>query len=117
MTKSDMDRDYHVFLFEKIILCCKEYFPVGPNAKKMNKTNSILKKQGVPAPLSIPGGPNGKKKNTALLLKGRIFLNNVTSAVPKVNAGQCFGLSSLGFLVLIESHRPIFARGLLEGGR
>lgn len=87
VTKSDMDREYHVFLFEKIILCCKEYFPVG-NAKKMNKTNSLLKKQGIPAPLSIPTSQNGKKKSTPLLLKGRIFLNNVTSAVPKVNAGE-----------------------------
>ncbi|OBZ68336.1 Rho guanine nucleotide exchange factor scd1 [Grifola frondosa] len=32
-------------------------------------------------------GPS-KKKNTPLLLKGRIFLNNVTQAVPKVSAGQ-----------------------------
>lgn len=88
VTKSDMDREYHVFLFEKIILCCKEYVPQGPNSKKVNKSNSILKKQGAPAPLNIPAGPNGKKKNTPLLLKGRIFLNNVTSAVPKVNAGQ-----------------------------
>lgn len=87
VTKSDMDREYHVFLFEKIILCCKEYVPQGPNAKKVGKTNSILKKQGVPAQLSIPGGANGKK-STPLLLKGRIFLNNVTSAVPKVNAGS-----------------------------
>lgn len=88
VTKSDMDREYHVFLFEKIILCCKEYVPQGPNAKKVNKTNSILKKQGAPAPLNIPSGANGKKKNSPLLLKGRIFLNNVTSAVPKVNAGS-----------------------------
>ena len=65
-----------------------EFVPSVTNAKKINKTNSILKKQGAPAPLNIPGGPNGKKKNTPLLLKGRIFLNNVTSAVPKVNAGS-----------------------------
>jgi cell division control protein 24 len=24
VTKSEVDREYHVFLFEKIILCCKE---------------------------------------------------------------------------------------------
>ena len=87
VTKSDIDREYHVFLFEKIILCCKEFIPQGPAAKKVNKSNSILKKPGVPAPLSIPGGPNGKKRNTPLLLKGRIFLNNVTNASPKINAG------------------------------
>jgi cell division control protein 24 len=90
VTKSEMDREYHVFLFEKIILCCKEYVPVGPNGKKVGKNNSLLKKQGVPTPLSIPGGPSAsnKKKNTPLLLKGRIFLNNVTSTVPKIVAGM-----------------------------
>lgn len=95
VTKSEMDREYHVFLFEKIILCCKEYLPAGQNAKKVGKSNSILKKQGVPAPLNIPGGPggSGKKKNTPLLLKGRIFLNNVTSAVPKIVAGKAYAFS------------------------
>ncbi|KAI0758348.1 hypothetical protein BC629DRAFT_1125832 [Irpex lacteus] len=89
VTKSEMDREYHVFLFEKIILCCKEYTPTGANGKKAGKTNSLLKKQGVPSPLSIPPSPAGANKKTSpLLLKGRIFLNNVTSAVPKIVAGQ-----------------------------
>ncbi|KAG9121332.1 hypothetical protein FRC07_002742, partial [Ceratobasidium sp. 392] len=92
VTKAEVDREYHVFLFEKIILCCKEVLPV--DAKKggkgaMGKTNSMLRKQqsgagGVPGtPLMAPGTPGGKKK-TPLLLKGRIFLNNVTktSIVP-----------------------------------
>lgn len=89
VTKSEMDREYHVFLFEKIILCCKEYIPNGPNSKKVSKSNSILKKPNAPPALNIPGGSSSKKKNTPLLLKGRIFLNNVTSAVPKINAGLC----------------------------
>lgn len=88
VTKSEMDREYHVFLFEKIILCCKEFTPTAGNGRKVGKTNSILKKQGIPAPLHLPGAP--RKKNTPLLLKGRIFLNNVTSAVPKVIAGMPF---------------------------
>ena len=87
VTKSEMDREYHVFLFEKIILCCKEYIPQGPNGKKVSKSNSILKKPNTPTALVSPGGASSKKKSTPLLLKGRIFLNNVTSAVPKVNAG------------------------------
>ncbi|KAL4248460.1 CDC42 guanine nucleotide exchange factor [Abortiporus biennis] len=93
VTKSEMDREYHVFLFEKIILCCKEYIPNAANGKKVNKSNSILKKQGVPTPLNIPGGSgSSRKKNTPLLLKGRIFLNNVTSAVPKV-IGSSYSLA------------------------
>ena len=54
-----------------------------PNGKKVGKSNSLLKKQSGPAPLSVPGAAGQqKKKNTPLLLKGRIFLNNVTQAVP-----------------------------------
>ncbi|KAF8585998.1 hypothetical protein K439DRAFT_1409563 [Ramaria rubella] len=77
VTKSDVDREYHVFLFEKIILCCKEAVVVS--SKKSAKNSSILKKQSTSTPI---GGGSGlsKKRNTPLLLKGRIFLNNVTSA-------------------------------------
>ena len=89
VTKSEVDREYHVFLFEKIILCCKEYIPQPGNGKKVGKSNSILKKPSSPStPIGLAGaGPSNKKKNTPLLLKGRIFLNNVTQAVPKINAG------------------------------
>jgi cell division control protein 24 len=84
VTKSEVDREYHVFLFEKIILCCKEAFVPQPNGRqKVGKSNSLLKKQATPLPLSLLGGPGQpKKKSTPLLLKGRIFLNNVTQAVP-----------------------------------
>ncbi|GJJ06513.1 hypothetical protein Clacol_000705 [Clathrus columnatus] len=77
VTKSEVDREYHVFLFEKIILCCKEAVVVP--SKKVAKNNSLLKKQSIHS--TVPGGSGlSKKKNTPLLLKGRIFLNNVTSA-------------------------------------
>ncbi|TFK20949.1 hypothetical protein FA15DRAFT_682330 [Coprinopsis marcescibilis] len=80
VTKSDIDREYHVFLFEKIILCCKEALAQPPNVRGKNaKTNSsILKKQ--PAP-PTPGGQSIAQRDTPLLLKGRIFLGNVTQAV------------------------------------
>ncbi|GLB45093.1 putative rho guanine nucleotide exchange factor scd1 [Lyophyllum shimeji] len=84
VTKSDIDREYHVFLFEKIILCCKEALPQPPNGKaKVGKSNSILRKQVTPPPLALPGGTGQPaRKNTPLLLKGRIFLGNVTQAIP-----------------------------------
>lgn len=78
VTKSEVDREYHVFLFEKIILCCKEAVVVP--SKKVSKNNSLLKKQQVPTTPLSGGSGLSKKKNTPLLLKGRIFLNNVTSA-------------------------------------
>ncbi|KXN90809.1 Rho guanine nucleotide exchange factor scd1 [Leucoagaricus sp. SymC.cos] len=88
VTKSDIDREYHVFLFEKIILCCKEVPPGQQHGnKKMGKNNSLLKKQAsTPTPLNAAAAaaaatPN-QRRNTPLLLKGRIFLGNVTQAVP-----------------------------------
>lgn len=86
VTKSDVDREYHVFLFQRIILCCKELALQPQSTKKVGKSNSILKKQASVAPqFTTPGGKS--KKNTPLLLKGRIFLNNVTQATPKSSSG------------------------------
>ncbi|OAX44139.1 hypothetical protein K503DRAFT_545306 [Rhizopogon vinicolor AM-OR11-026] len=83
VTKSDVDREYHVFLFEKIILCCKEAVPPPQNVKRGGKNNSILKKQnGAQMPAPPPMTSPNKRKDTPLLLKGRIFLNNVTQAIP-----------------------------------
>lgn len=82
VTKSDVDREYHVFLFEKIILCCKES-PTQSNSKKVSKSNSILKKQSTSLQSPVLGAlQSSSKKATPLLLKGRIFLNNVTQALP-----------------------------------
>jgi cell division control protein 24 len=88
VTKSDIDREYHVFLFEKIILCCKEVLPGQQNGnKKPSKNGSILKKQASTqtamngAAAAAASTPN-QRKNSPLLLKGRIFLGNVTQAVP-----------------------------------
>jgi cell division control protein 24 len=82
VTKSDVDREYHVFLFEKIILCCKENVHPPMSAKKVGKSNSILKKQQPTVPVTGAALQN-RKRNTPLLLKGRIFLTNVTSAAPQ----------------------------------
>ncbi|KAI0256188.1 hypothetical protein BJV78DRAFT_1273099 [Lactifluus subvellereus] len=79
VTKSEVDREYHVFLFERIILCCKEDTSMSGN-KRIGKNNSILKKpQQNGSPLPGSAG-SSKKKTTPLLLKGRIYLNNVTDA-------------------------------------
>ncbi|KAG1777529.1 hypothetical protein EV702DRAFT_1101780 [Suillus placidus] len=60
VTKSDVDREYH--------------------------NNSILKKQnGLYAPAPPPMTSPNMRKDTPLLLKGRIFLNNVTQAIPSSN--------------------------------
>lgn len=122
VTKSDIDREYHVFLFEKIILCCKEAPPQGANGKKMSKSNSILKKQSAPAPLTLPGGfGQPQKKSTPLLLKGRIFLGNVTQAVPASarNSSDSFFCVLLLLLLtcILQLHRYLFNIPWLYGGR
>lgn len=86
VTKSDVDREYHVFLFQRIILCCKELALQPQSAKKVGKSNSILKKQASSTP-QIATASGKAKKNTPLLLKGRIFLNNVTQATPRSSSG------------------------------
>ncbi|KAG8818318.1 hypothetical protein FRC19_010728 [Serendipita sp. 401] len=93
VTKSEVDREYHVFLFEKIILCCKDATAPSNSNKKVGKSNSILKKQSTGAApqaggLLAGGAAAAKKKTTPLLLKGRIFLNNVTQATPSNKAGS-----------------------------
>ena len=65
--KNDSEREYHVYLFERIILCCKE---AGGGGKKGSKSNSILKKPP-------------SKRPTSLQLKGRIFIANVINAIPQ----------------------------------
>lgn len=80
--KSEVEREYLVYLFQKIILCCKE---VTQNGKaKVSKSNSVIRKS---ASSSAPGtGGAGSsqvgRKETPLQLKGRIFINNVISATP-----------------------------------
>ncbi|KAI5788848.1 hypothetical protein DFH27DRAFT_486550 [Peziza echinospora] len=64
--KGDLEREYHIYLFQKILLCCKEV----SMSKKQNKTMSMGKK-------NLPAG----KKRTNLQLKGRIFMQNVTDII------------------------------------
>lgn len=71
--KNDTEKEYHVYLFEKIILCCKE---VGGQSKKNSKSNSMLKKSGM-------------KRKPELQLKGRIYLTNISGLVPQASQGEC----------------------------
>lgn len=71
MSKEDSEREYHVYLFEKILLCCKE-----TNTKKpQSKTGPLIK------------GSNRKQKRVSLQLKGRIFIHNITAVVNNSRAG------------------------------
>jgi cell division control protein 24 len=82
VTKTEVDREYHIFLFERIILCCHEdnTSAAGGRNKKVGKSNSLLKNPQANGPLVSGLSATGGSKKTALLLKGRIYLNNITEA-------------------------------------
>ncbi|KAF7318746.1 Rho guanine nucleotide exchange factor scd1 [Mycena chlorophos] len=61
VTKSNVDREYHVFLFEKILLCCKEV---------VNRSSAG----------HIVTYSAARQRTSPLTLKGRIFMNVVTAA-------------------------------------
>ena len=87
VTKSEVDRDCHVFLFEKVFAFFREAVPAP--SKNVSKNNPILKKQSMPLTPHSGGSGLSKKKNTPLLLKGRISLNSVTRVCRvHVNGGQ-----------------------------
>ncbi|SPO32383.1 related to CDC24 - GTP/GDP exchange factor for Cdc42p [Ustilago trichophora] len=87
VAKSDTEREYHVYLFEKILLCCKELAPAAQ--KKSNKNNSLLKQKG-----GAGAAAGGKKAKTTLQLKGRIFINNVTGAFANSKMSSILGAPS-----------------------
>ncbi|KAL7418470.1 Guanine nucleotide exchange factor for Cdc42p [Cryptotrichosporon argae] len=74
VSKNDSPREYHVFLFEKMMLCCKD---IAPEKKsKSSKNSSMLRKDR--GSTSKNGAVPAKPR---LALKGRIFVSNITSAV------------------------------------
>lgn len=72
--KTDQERDYEIYLFECILLCCKEITP-NKSKEKKDKTKSTL--------------PNKtRNKNNKLQLKGRIFMTNVTEVLSFSKPGK-----------------------------
>ncbi|KAI1197126.1 Rho guanyl nucleotide exchange factor [Nemania serpens] len=70
--RSDQEKDYEIYLFESILLCCKEVQPTKSKEKK-DKNKSISK---------------GRNKNNKLQLKGRIFMTNVTEVLSFAKPGS-----------------------------
>ena len=60
-----LNEQYHVYLFERILLCCKDINPNKPKNKMLASTKVLVDKKGKPK----------------LQLKGRIFMQNVTDVV------------------------------------
>jgi len=70
--KSDQEKEYEIYLFECILLCCKEVSPNKSKDKK-DKTRSV--------------GPRMRNRNAKLHLKGRIFMTNVTDILSMSKPG------------------------------
>ncbi|KAF4974420.1 hypothetical protein FZEAL_8675 [Fusarium zealandicum] len=64
--KTEQEKDYEIYLFESILLCCKE-ISASKSKDKKDKTRS--------------SGPKVRNKTAKLQLKGRIFMTNVTDVV------------------------------------
>lgn len=64
---------YEIYLFESILLCCKEVSSTKSKDKK-DKTRST--------------GPRMRNRNAKLHLKGRIFMTNVTDVVSLSRPGK-----------------------------
>ena len=64
---------YEIYLFEHILLCCKE---INPNKDKSRKDKS---KSSTPKP---------RNKSNKLQLKGRIFMTNVTEVISFAKPGE-----------------------------
>ncbi|WRT70284.1 uncharacterized protein IL334_007282 [Kwoniella shivajii] len=98
VTKADQPREYHVFLFEKMMLCCKE---VMPERKKSSKNSSMLRKDKT-ASKSLPE----KKK---LALKGRIFVSNINRATlmaPEPGPTDPYGVSRVCIAWTVPHRHP-----------
>ncbi|KAI0479138.1 Pleckstrin homology domain-containing protein [Xylariaceae sp. FL0804] len=70
--RSEQEKDYEIYLFECILLCCKEIIP-NKSKEKKDKNKSLAKV---------------RSKNNKLQLKGRIFMTNVTEVLSFAKPGS-----------------------------
>ncbi|KAI9700073.1 MAG: hypothetical protein M1836_002607 [Candelina mexicana] len=68
----DVEREYKVYLFERILLCCKEINPTKQKNKIMGTNKPAVDKKGKPR----------------LELRGRIFMQNVTDVMYQQKPGS-----------------------------
>ena len=92
---------YKVYLFERILLCCKEVNPNKPKNKMLGNTKPLVDKKGKPR----------------LQLKGRIFMQNVTDVISVVRSGmfeprtQSYGTGANGISEKSEYKIQIYWKG------
>lgn len=80
VSKGESEREFQVYLFEKILLCCKDT-GAASNANQLSsgssrgrsKSHALLKQRQN----SFSGSAAKKETRSPLQLKGRIFMNNI----------------------------------------
>ena len=92
--RSDGHHNYRVFLFEKIIIFCKEVVNSPPWNPRGGKINSIWRN---PSPYLFPhtSATDWSKQMGPLRLKGRIFVRSVTHTVCKTEGGESYAKHSV----------------------
>ena len=84
--RSNIDHEYRVFLFETIIICCKEVPALSNGNPKGGKNHPLWKRRNAKTPPNILT-TNSSKTVTPLRLRGRILLRNVTRTVCNTTFG------------------------------
>ncbi|KAG5370400.1 Rho guanine nucleotide exchange factor scd1 [Yarrowia sp. C11] len=87
VAKGDVEREYQVYLFETIILCCKEN-SLPRESKKSSKTMSLPSKRSRDSSSSQP--------KPQLTLKGRIYIANVSNVESSMENGYFLTISWTG---------------------
>jgi cell division control protein 24 len=101
-------QQYTIYLFERILLCCKE---VNPNKSK-DKLMGTQKEKKDKKDKNKTKEPN---RNAKLQLKGRIFMTNVTEVVSLAKQGNAGNNSfSFAFHNLLTTYRVLHCSDLLE---
>ena len=91
-------QQYTIYLFERILLCCKE---VNPNKSK-DKLMGAQKDKKDKKDKNRPKEPN---KNAKLQLKGRIFMTNVTEVLSLAKQGNAGNFND--FHILAADYSPV----------
>lgn len=74
VSKGDSEREFHVYLFERILLCCKDTGPSqGQQQRSRPKGAALLRSRQGSFSNSLPA----RRDTSTLQLKGRIFISNI----------------------------------------
>lgn len=84
VSKGESEREFHVYLFERILLCCKETGSPHSQAQTRSRSRGALLRgrQG-----SFSNSLPQRRDSTSLQLKGRIFISNIQRIQAHVRPG------------------------------